>query len=168
MKKFMIFDLDGTLIDSSHRYSSLPNGDIDLPAWIRDNTPENVAKDKLLPLGQVVKSRMKKGDFALAGETAIACTARVFNAWDWEYLKEHGLDFSAVLHRYEGNGMGDADLKEMLLRDYAQRQGIVWKEFCARAVLFEDNLTVIERADQLGISTFHAPTWHQVVQAKQA
>ena len=39
-----IFDLDGTVIDSSHRL-----GD-SLDDWRRMNTPANVAKDSPLPL----------------------------------------------------------------------------------------------------------------------
>ena len=39
-----IFDLDGTVIDSSHRL-----GDT-LDDWRRMNTPANVAKDQPLPL----------------------------------------------------------------------------------------------------------------------
>ena len=38
MNRYKIWDLDGTVIDSSHRYSTLENGDIDLPRWIADNT----------------------------------------------------------------------------------------------------------------------------------
>ena len=39
-----IFDLDDTTIDSHHRQGET------LADWIANNTPENVAKDSLLPL----------------------------------------------------------------------------------------------------------------------
>ena len=51
--QYKIWDLDGTVIDSSHRYSTLPNGDIDLPRWIADNTKANIERDSLLPLARL-------------------------------------------------------------------------------------------------------------------
>jgi hypothetical protein len=37
-----IYDLDHTLLDSSHRQATLPNGDLDLAHWIENSTPEKV------------------------------------------------------------------------------------------------------------------------------
>ena len=45
-----IFDLDGTTIDSSHRQNTLPDGSLNLDAWVRNNTPEKIARDSLLPM----------------------------------------------------------------------------------------------------------------------
>ena len=42
-----IYDLDGTVIDSSHR---LGNGS--LADWHANNTPDNIAADGVLPLAQ--------------------------------------------------------------------------------------------------------------------
>ena len=77
MQKFKIWDLDGTVIDSSHRYYTLENGDIDLPRWIENNTRENIALDKLLPLADLMRDNYRSGD------TVIICTARVLGFSQW-------------------------------------------------------------------------------------
>ena len=41
---YYIFDLDNTVIDSSHRQTFV-NGKLDLDAWKRDNTKKNIRKD---------------------------------------------------------------------------------------------------------------------------
>ena len=51
--QYKIWDLDGTVIDSSHRYSTLPNGDIDLPRWIADNTKANIEQRYIATTGAV-------------------------------------------------------------------------------------------------------------------
>ena len=50
MKKIFIFDLDDTVIDSSHRATSDDNYQLDLDAWKKDSTTENIFNDTLLPL----------------------------------------------------------------------------------------------------------------------
>ena len=45
-----IFDLDHTVIDSSHRQITRPDGSLDLAAWRRHNTRANIMRDTLLPL----------------------------------------------------------------------------------------------------------------------
>jgi len=40
IKNITIFDLDGTIIDSSHRQATLPDGTLNLPAWIENSTPK--------------------------------------------------------------------------------------------------------------------------------
>ena len=39
-----IFDMDGTIIDSSHRQATLPDGTLNLSAWIKNATPENLQR----------------------------------------------------------------------------------------------------------------------------
>ena len=50
-----IYDLDHTVIDSSHRAATLPNGSIDLDHWREHSTPELIARDRLLPLASIGK-----------------------------------------------------------------------------------------------------------------
>ena len=57
-----IFDLDGTTIDSSHRQNTLPDGSLNLDAWVRNNTPEKIAADTLLPLAASWKTINRKRD----------------------------------------------------------------------------------------------------------
>ena len=153
----LIWDLDGTLIDSSHRYRTLPCGGIDLDAWIRLNTPENVWNDKLLPLAEIAKD-----GYASKTET-VFCTARVLNEWDYDFLADNGLFFHNILSRPEGLTLDDANFKEFHLRLYAQNKGISWQRFCAESVFFEDAHSVIERMKLVGLPTFNAATCNRVL-----
>ena len=50
-----IFDLDGTVVDSSHR-----QGAGTLAEWRELNTPENIALDSELPYADVMRDWVKK------------------------------------------------------------------------------------------------------------
>jgi hypothetical protein len=79
-----IFDLDGTVIDSIHRYKTLKCGTkIDLQYW-RDNAiPEKILKDKLLPLAEYYQDCLKK-----AGFYVVVATSRVITSADYIFIKE--------------------------------------------------------------------------------
>ena len=48
--KICIYDLDGTIIDSSHRATHDENGNIDLSDWKAKSTKEMIFQDDLLPM----------------------------------------------------------------------------------------------------------------------
>lgn len=100
-----IYDLDGTVIDSAHRYRTLPDGSIDLPAWIRLATRENIMKDTLLPLANLWRLQLQRG------HRIIVCTARVMSPWDHLFLRNHGLFSHRILSRPKGCVTSDATLK---------------------------------------------------------
>ena len=52
IKNISIFDLDGTIIDSSHRQATLPDGTLNLAHWFENATPEKIFEDKVLPLAR--------------------------------------------------------------------------------------------------------------------
>ena len=70
-----IYDLDGTVIDSSHRL-----GDGSLDAWFANNTPDNIARDRLLPLAQHLQMQNRKGN-----ATAV-CSSRQMTDADYTFL----------------------------------------------------------------------------------
>ena len=45
-----IFDLDHTVVDSSHRQATRPDGSLDLDHWREHSTPAMIERDTLLPL----------------------------------------------------------------------------------------------------------------------
>jgi len=148
--QYKIWDLDGTVIDSSHRYSTLANGDIDLPRWIADNTRENIERDSLLPLSELMKSNHRLGD------TVIICTARVLGVWDKVFLAEHGIKAHFVLSRALGDNRGDADMKrQKLLALFADLQ-IPFARWTRNATFYDDNQGVLNMAERLGIRTKNA------------
>lgn len=148
--QYKIWDLDGTVIDSSHRYSTLANGDIDLPRWIADNTRENIERDSLLPLAELMKSNHRLGD------VVIICTARVLGVWDRVFLAEHGIKAHFVLSRALGDNRGDADMKrQKLLALFADLQ-IPFARWTRNATFYDDNQGVLDMAERLGIRTKNA------------
>jgi hypothetical protein len=150
MNTFKIWDLDGTVIDSSHRYSTLPNGDIDLPQWIADNTRENIEQDKLLPLARLMRSNYRQGDIV------IICTARVLGVWDHVFLADHGIKAQFILSRALGDNRGDAEMKRQKLLALFADLKIPFARWTRNATFYDDNQGVLDMAEKLGIRTRNA------------
>lgn len=148
-----VFDLDGTIIDTSHRYRDLPCGKIDLDYWFANSTPELIARDKLLPIADVLRTRYGEG------HEIVICTARDFSpnpkvplpdpgATYRQFLADNRLGYHALLHRTMAGPdhftMSDGDLKTRLLNDWAEREGKPndWRDM---AIMFDDNVTVIKQ-----------------------
>ena len=147
-----IFDLDHTLIDSSHRQLTDANGSLDLTHWIENCTREKIMGDKLLPLAEQVKTSFTKGK----NRSRLVCTARVMSKYDYEFLAENGLEFDFILSRPLGCTMGDGELKEMLLREHCEKVGIDFNEFSQNAIMWDDNKIVLDHLKGLGIKTIDA------------
>ena len=150
MNRYKIWDLDGTVIDSSHRYSTLANGDIDLPRWIADNTRANIEQDKLLPLAELMKSNYRHGDIV------IICTARVLGVWDHVYLADKGIKANFILSRAIGDNRGDAEMKRQKLLALFADLKIPFSRWSKSAWLYDDNQGVLNMAEKLGIRTRNA------------
>ena len=138
-----IFDLDETVIDSHHRQGET------LAEWIALNTPENVAKDTLLPLASQMKAAYKNGD------VVTVCTSRVLSAHDFESFRSLGLRFDNLLARtlLDGNEAAGS-LKLRLLQGLAKRQNVSWRQFCRTAIMFDDNQDVKETLNRNGLKCF--------------
>lgn len=92
-KQITIFDLDGTVIDSAHRTPNNADGTLNLPAYMAKHTPENVARDTLLPLARVIRSAYNRGAYV------IILTARDMKACDYEYLAAHNIPSHKIMSR---------------------------------------------------------------------
>ena len=148
MRKLLIFDLDKTVIDSSHRYSTLPNGDIDLPFWIENCTPENIAKDKLLPFASFMEYQ-----YSITGNMVAICTARVMSPYDWKFLNDNRskIPFHYAMHRPEGCTTPDAELKKIQILKLVKELHLSPFQLHNHVEIFDDNPTVLSMADRLGI-----------------
>lgn len=79
-----IYDMDGTIVDSSHRYRTIvdENGErIDLDHW-RENE-YRAMEDQLLPM-----AAQYKNDLLDPNCYVIIATARVMNEPDWQFVRE--------------------------------------------------------------------------------
>jgi len=141
--RYFVFDLDGTVIDSRHRYKTLENGDIDLEHWIANAAiREQVFKDTLLPLAAEMKRRYYS-------DYVIICTSRAMTQHDFDYLDAMGLHSDAILFRPEGVMDGCADLKEFMLDEFFDSFGTCIEN--ETVVMYEDHLGVIDRLRTRGV-----------------
>ena len=73
--KLAIFDFDGVLVDSSHRYKlDAKTGRIDLEHWRKNSTPEQIRKDKFLPLVLHYQALLRNPAYIVAiGTARVVC-----------------------------------------------------------------------------------------------
>lgn len=133
MNAIDVFDIDGCLVDSLHRYKTLECGTkIDLPYWRKHCTPEKIAKDTLLPLVNFYKSLVgnkKRG--------VIIATARVMSRADWKYMHENLNGWDYFIHRLNDN---DAR-RGFILKCQGILKWIKEKEIMTRDLkIWDDNL----------------------------
>ena len=145
-----IFDLDHTVIDSSHRQLTRADGSLDLAHWIANNTRAKIMADSLLPLATQWRKAYAKG-----GEIVV-CTARVIGEHDHEFLWIHRLPYHAMLSRPLGATTSDDLLKLVALRRYAQRIGKSWANFCATSIMWDDNAEVQKTLASRGLIVHNA------------
>lgn len=109
MKEIHVFDLDGTLVDSSHRYKTLidSNGGekIDLDYWRKNS--DKVFLDEPLPLVEKFKELLKKPETLV-----VIATARVWCELSQKFLEHHNLMPHALIARMsEHDNRKGTDLK---------------------------------------------------------
>lgn len=152
-----IFDLDGTLIDSSHRQLTDSDGKLDLDHWREHSTPEKIARDSLTRLGRDVADYLKHSN-----AVHIACTARVMSEHDHAFLLHNELRFDAVLSRPVNCTDSDVILKDMLLRAYAQDKGIPFARLMRTAVFWEDNEAIRNHFAPYGVNVQNPIPYNEV------
>ena len=145
-----IFDLDHTVIDSSHRQHTKPDGSLDLENWKENCTRNKIMQDKLLPIADIMRHVYNKG------HDVIICTARVLSEHDLEFLQKHDLRYNALLSRIEGDNRKDDIMKRDLLIKHFQARKIPLARWTKTAVFYDDNKAVLQMATDLGIKAFNA------------
>lgn len=82
IEKIHVYDVDGTLVDSSHRYAALPNGEVDLAHWLANH--HRIDDDTLLPLADQYRR-----DIADPTVYVVICTLRTPHPRDLQYIARH-------------------------------------------------------------------------------
>ena len=154
-----IFDLDGTVIDSSHRQNTLPDGSLDLAHWVENNTPEKILADSHLPLAGKMRSVRSVKD------TVAVITARVIQDADLAFMKRNDLKFDFLFSRAQGNRTPDDLLKRRAILKLARKlqRSMAWMR--KNAVFFDDNLAVLDIMTAMGIKTVNATTANERLSA---
>jgi len=130
----LVFDLDQTVVDSRHRTPTV-NGKVDVVGYISLQTRENVYRDKILPLGDLMKEKFYENYI-------VVCTARFMKDYDYEFLKDQGLMFHEIFER--GNvhpdiaALGDGEYKMKCLKKFKNR----------KYTFYDDSDEVISRFSQ--------------------
>jgi len=128
-KRLHVYDLDGVLVDSSHRYRNTEHGTIDLAHWMENRTPENIALDTLLP-----HAAQYRDDCLDPFTYVIVCTSRVFSAVDVSFIFDRVGIPEKLIMRPVGNMEGDAILKRRQLqrifnlRQFAKLPRVLWED----------------------------------------
>ncbi len=117
-KNIAVFDLDGTVIDSSHRTPNRPDGTLDLEGYFELRTRKNIYKDTLLPLAEKMKMMYASGEYYI-----VICTAREMCQDDYDFLDDNGLKYHHILERNTCRkphhwNLPDAEYKTKQLKPY--------------------------------------------------
>lgn len=167
----VVFDLDMTVVDSSHRHVSKPDGSIDLAHWFENC--HRVKDDTLLPLATAVRRLYN------AGHKIVLCTSRCMQAADYAWMDKHseqlphhaffsrsgrfvGKDspeFATSYHGFIGDERSDELIKLEQVTRYIKSLG--FKNFDdANVIIFEDNLKTIDAFQKRGAIGVNATRWN--------
>lgn len=135
--KIAIYDMDGTIVDSSHRYRTITDANgktrIDLQYW-RDNE-YRAMEDGLLPLAAQYRAELNTKQVF-----TIIATARVMNAPDMQFLREVLGMPNYLISRAANDTRSGKDLKIKGL----QRLANLRQFDMSKAIFYEDNIEYLK------------------------
>lgn len=154
-----IFDLDGTVIDSTHR-----QGDT-LADWRRMNTVGNIARDSLLPLASKMQGAIRDG------LDVWICTSRVFSKADYAFLRMHRLHplRSPIITRMgEEDARPCGEMKLARLQGMAAGMGVNWVQFAHDSIMFDDSPDVQATLRGAGLRVIDPVQYNFTMQQRSA
>jgi FMN phosphatase YigB (HAD superfamily) len=146
-----IYDMDGTIVDSSHRYRTITENGItriDLKHW-RDNE-YRAMEDGLLPLAEQYRL-----DLVDPKVYTIIATARIMNKPDWQFVNEILGAPDYLISRKPDEVISGSALKIRGLQKFFNL-----KQFHpSKAVFYEDNVSYLKAVcDHFGIRGVYIPS----------
>lgn len=149
--KVSIYDMDGTIVDSCHRYRTITdeNGTrIDLDYW-RENE-YRAMDDTLLPM-----AAQYAADMADPSVFVIIATARVMNNPDWEFVRKELGYPDYFISRAEGDSQSGKTLKINGLQKFFN---LAWFKN-ADITFYEDNVSYLKAVcDRFNIRGVYIPS----------
>jgi len=137
IRQIHVFDLDGVLVDSSHRYRNKSDGTLDIEYWLKNRTPEKIAQDKLLPTSRQYVSSLVNDDIY-----TIICTSRTDSGHDRNFIEDR-LGYPDLLLMRCSNPIDYSP--DTVLKRRALQRILNLKQFQnIPCTLWEDNLKNIE------------------------
>ena len=151
IKRVSIYDMDGTIVDSSHRYRTIVDdaGErIDLDYW-RENE-YRAGDDTLLPMAQQYQA-----DIADPECYVIIATARVMHEPDWQFVREKLGEPDYFISRPEGSSVSGRILKINGLARFFNLLNFKDAEF----TFYEDNVDYLKAVcDRFKIRGVYVPS----------
>lgn len=149
--KVSIYDMDGTIVDSTHRYRTVTvNGieKIDLEYWRANEY--RAMDDGLLPLAEQYRAELR-----CENTYVIIATARVMGAADYQFVNEILGKPDYLISRKAGDSTSGGQLKINGLQKFFNL-----KQFRkADAVFYEDNTSYLKAVcDHFGIRGVYIPS----------
>lgn len=149
--KVAIYDMDGTVVDSSHRYRTIidDNGErIDLEFWRQNQF--DAMNDTLLPMAEQYKK-----DLDCPNTYVIIATARVMNNPDWQFVKEILGEPDYFISRKDGDNQSGKTLKINGLARFFNLLNFKDADF----VFYEDNVSYLKAVcDRFNIRGVYIPS----------
>lgn len=151
IKRVQIYDMDGTIVCSRHRYRTMiVDGveKIDLAFW-RENEPK-AYDDSLLPL-----AAQYKADIADPECYVIIATARILNAPDMAFIRDKLGMPNYIVSRGADDSRSGGTLKVAGLRKFRNLKNFKGAAWC----FYEDNKAYLKTVcDSLNISGVFVPS----------
>lgn len=132
--RIRIYDMDGTIVCSKHRYRIKENGKIDLDHW-RENEPL-AYKDSLLPL-----AKQYQADLADPVCIVVIATARVLHNPDDEFIRDVLGVPNVVISRGPNDTRSGSELKIKGLKKLFNLKGF---KGIRDIIFYEDNVTYLK------------------------
>ena len=148
IKRVQIYDLDGTIVCSLHRYRTIDGLRIDLDYW-KENQGKAMG-DSLLPLAAQYKT-----DLADPNCFVIIATARVMGDNDYRFVREILGNPDYLISRKEGDTISGGLLKIKGLQKFFNLKN--FKD--AEITFYEDNIQYLKTVcDKFGIRGVYIPS----------
>ena len=151
IKRLAIYDMDGTIVDSSHRYRTVltDTGErIDLDYW-RENE-YRAMDDQLLPLAQQYRADLLDPECYV-----VIATARVMHDPDWKFVREVLGEPDYFISRKDGDTQSGKTLKINGLAKFFNLNNFKSAEF----TFFEDNVDYLKAVcDRFNIRGVYIPS----------
>jgi hydroxymethylpyrimidine pyrophosphatase-like HAD family hydrolase len=151
IKRVSIYDMDGTIVDSSHRYRTIidDSGErIDLDYW-RENE-YRAMDDSLLPMAEQYKLDIQDPECYV-----IIATARVMHEPDWKFVDENLGVPDYFISRPEGSNISGKTLKINGLAKFFNLLNFKDAEF----TFYEDNIQYLKAVcDRFNIRGIYVPS----------
>ena len=151
IKKVSIYDIDGTIVDSLHRYRTIisDNGErIDLDYW-RENE-YRAMQDSLLPLAEQYKRDLRDENCYV-----IIATARILRASDNEFISTILGEPDYIISRNDGSNISGGLLKVNGLAKFFNL--VTFKD--AEFTFYEDNVSYLKAVcDRFNIRGVYVPS----------